>query len=327
MFLSLALLAFFSAEASEHHVADGAVRIAGVGPENPIVYDNDWWADVFDNGYLWAQASLGKADLRGNVVTRDMWQHPDYLYPMERCTDEAAEAVRLAESSGMSRIPQPVAGATLALRRPESGRVEDTAFQETDGSRLIVAEARKATPDKPLLVIVGGPLTTVANALLADPEIGDRMVVFTLTVDRNGYNGKDGWSVFVVASRTRVVDWGTGAFWKPSSVLRPGDFAGLPDNPFTADMKRLIASDLGLANQLGDGAPLVWLWQPKCWTAAEVRQCVWADGQPQFRTFSGRPTAPTLLTIPREATDLPACRREFFRVVGDPKTYESPERE
>jgi hypothetical protein len=57
----------------EHKVENGTVRLTGVGPENPIIYDNDWWFDVFDNNYLWAQASLGRADLRGNIVSRDMW--------------------------------------------------------------------------------------------------------------------------------------------------------------------------------------------------------------------------------------------------------------
>ena len=40
----------------EHECTSDGVRIPGVGPESPIVYDNDWWFDVFDNNYLWAQA-------------------------------------------------------------------------------------------------------------------------------------------------------------------------------------------------------------------------------------------------------------------------------
>ncbi|MCL4788903.1 MAG: hypothetical protein KJ070_19260 [Verrucomicrobia bacterium] len=62
-----------SAVVPEHSVENGSVRLAGVGPNNPIIYDNDWWFDVFDNNYLWAQASLGAAHLRGNIVSRDMW--------------------------------------------------------------------------------------------------------------------------------------------------------------------------------------------------------------------------------------------------------------
>ena len=74
--------------------------------------------------------------------------------------------------------------------------------------------ARKASPNKPLIVIAGGALTTVANALLFDPEIGPNMVVFGLTVSYYGYNGKDGWSAYVVAKRTRLVEWATKMFWE-----------------------------------------------------------------------------------------------------------------
>ena len=38
----------------EHTLENGLLRLKGVGPDNPILYDNDWWFDVFDNNYLWA---------------------------------------------------------------------------------------------------------------------------------------------------------------------------------------------------------------------------------------------------------------------------------
>jgi inosine-uridine nucleoside N-ribohydrolase len=82
---------------------------------------------------------------------------------------------------------------TLAMVRPASGRIEDTEPPPSDGRRLIVAEANMATPEKPLLIIAGGPQTTVANALLTNPEIASHPVDFNLTVN-GGSNGKDGWS-------------------------------------------------------------------------------------------------------------------------------------
>ena len=63
--LSWILVTQVAAEVPQHSIVDGEVRLDGVGPDNPIIYDNDWWYDVFDNNYLWAQASLGKANLRG----------------------------------------------------------------------------------------------------------------------------------------------------------------------------------------------------------------------------------------------------------------------
>lgn len=78
----------------EFQLKDGAVHLKGVDGSNPIIYDNDWWFDVFDNNYLWAQTSLGQANLVGNIVTRDMWDwQKGYLYPMKQCVDDASKAV------------------------------------------------------------------------------------------------------------------------------------------------------------------------------------------------------------------------------------------
>jgi hypothetical protein len=317
---SLLTVAPSSAIVPEHTVENGAVRLVGVGPDNPILYDNDWWFDVFDKNYLWAQASLGAAKLRGNIVSRDMWDwQKGYLYSFDQSWKDAEKALRLARDSGLKNIPDLTRGADRVLTRPESGRLEDTVPHPGDGSRLIVAEAKKASPEKPLLIIAGGPQTTVANALLTNPEIAPNLIVFNLTVS-GGYNGKDGWAAFIVAKRTRFVDWGGGAFWDKDSVFRAEHFDPLPDNPFTRDMKRFIRTDLGRANQLGDGAPLVWLWAPRCWTDAEARR---ADFQGTTMRYTPVPPGEKgdVLIIPKTATDLAASRAEFFRVLTTPGLF------
>ncbi len=306
----------------EHTVSNGAVHLQGVGPNNPIIYDNDWWFDVFDNNYLWAQASLGHARLRGNIVSRDMWDwEKGYLYKMEDSVKDAEKALRLARDSGLKNIPDLTLGSDRVLSRPSSGRIEDTVLQPTAGSRLIVAEAKKASPEKPLLIMSGGPLTTVANALLANPEIAPNLVVFNLTV-AGGYNGNDSWATYVVAKRTRLVDWATGTFWDKNSVFTAKDFTRLPRNPFCDDMRRLIESDLGQANQLGDGAALVWLWRNDCWTGVKLRQAIWHGTGVSFDEVKSGASA-DVLDIPKTATNLKASREEFFRVVGDPKLFAS----
>ena len=102
--------------APEAVVEKGAVHLPGVGPENPILYDNDWWFDVFDNNYLWAQASLGKADLRGNIVSRDMWDwEQGYQYQLEDSLKDARKALQLAREAGLKNIPDLTAGADRVL--------------------------------------------------------------------------------------------------------------------------------------------------------------------------------------------------------------------
>lgn len=318
--ISLCLLTAL-AVVPEHRVAGDGVHLAGVGPDNPIIYDNDWWFDVFDNNYLWAQARLGNAKLRGNIVTRDMWDwDKGYHYSFDQSWQDAEKALKLARDSGLKNIPDLARGSDRVLTRPESGRIEDTVPQPTPGSRLIVAEAKRASPEKPLLVIVGGPQTTVANALLTNPEIAPNLVVFNLMVSSFNYNGKDGWSAYIVAKRTRYVDWGGGQFWDRDSVFRAEHFEVLPDNPFTTDMKRFIKTDLGRDNQLGDGAPLVWLYQPKCWTGVEIRR---AEFEGRALVFRPVPTGGTgdVLVIPKAGTDLKTSREEFFRVMTDPRLF------
>jgi hypothetical protein len=304
-----------------HRVENGAVSMRGIGPDNPIIYDNDWWFDVFDNNYLWAQASLGEADLRGNIVTRDMWDwQKGYLYPMNKCMTDARKALQFARESGLKNIPDLTVGSDQVLKRPESGKIEDTVAHPSDGSHLIVREAKKATPEKPLVVIAGGPLTTIANALLTNPEIGPNLVVFNLTVSSYGYNGKDGWSPYLVAKKTRLIEWATGTFWDKNSVFTKEHFEALPKNPFCDDMRRLIATDLGQANQLGDGAALVWLWRNDCWRNVKRRKAVWLGPDVRFEEVA-EDEAADVLDIPKSATDMKASREEFFRVLTDPKLF------
>ena len=185
--LCLVFAAQLHAIVPEHKVEDGAVRLAGVGPDNPILYDNDWWFDVFDNNYLWAQASLGQSNLRGNIVSRDMWDwQKGYHYSLNQSWQDAEKALKLARDS---------------------------------------------------------------------------------------------------------------------------------------NLKRFIKMDLGRANQLGDGAPLVWLFQPNCWTGAEVHR---AEFQGATMRYVPVPAGGTgdVLVIPKAATALPACREEFFRVLRDPMVYQ-----
>ncbi|MDI1312416.1 hypothetical protein [Prosthecobacter sp.] len=306
-----------------HELANGVVHLAGVGSDNPVIYDNDWWFDVFDNNYLWARASLGKVNLRANIVSRDMWEWDvGYKYPMQRCIDDADKALALARESGLKNIPDIIRGSDEVLRPPASGRIEETVPKPSPGAMKIIEEARKATPEKPLVLICGGPLTTAANALLMAPDIARRMVVFSILVSHYGYNGKDGWAAYVVAKKARYVDWGGRGrgFWDRNSVFVPKDFERLPKNAFCDDMRRLIQSDLGQANQLGDGAPLVWLFDPKCWTGAEIHSAGFRGKAVEFTPVKAGETG-DVLVIPKAATDMRRCHEEFFQVLRDPALF------
>jgi hypothetical protein len=96
----------------------------------------------------------------------------------------------------------------------------------------------------------------------------------------------------IVAKKTRSVDWGGGEFWDKDSVFRAEQFDPLPDNPLTADKKRFIRTDLGRANQLGDGIarPVV---QVIAESTGEILYTVRAAGD----TFTPRIYAPGKYTV------------------------------
>lgn len=310
-FINLCFSQVLYAKIPSYTIDEQGVHIAGVDGSNPIIYDNDWFTDVFDAYYIWVRASLGSADLRGVIVSRDMWDHPKYLYPMERCVKDCEKAIEFSRGAGLKNIPDYTLGADRALERPESGIIEDTKYQSSLGSRLIIAEAKKATEEKPLVVVTGGPLTTVANALLEDPSISQTMIVFSLSTSHYSYNGKDAWSANIVAKKAYLVEWAAGQFWDKSSVFRYEHFKDLPDNPLTKEMKRFIQTDLGIANQLGDGAPLVWMFDNSCWKAVEERGAVFIKPAVRYEINGGK----DVLNIPKAATDLGASRIEFLHVI------------
>jgi hypothetical protein len=288
----------------EFTATDRGLDVARVSPDCPIIYDNDFWTDVPDAAYMWAKTSLGEAKLKGNVVTRCTfgWEKK-YAHSLEQSVAEAQKLMRLAKESGLRNIPEPVIGSTVALRKPASGKVEDTQFERSAGSALIVAEARKATPEKPLLVFVGGSCTTIASAYLTDPSITNRVIVFQ--IDGRGYNGSDQWAWDIAMKHFVFANWARGYFWKEVSTWPVERFNELPNNPLCEWLREHAKSGLGKANQWGDGAWIFYTFDRRCLTKAVL----W-DKQ--------------ALTIPRDGTNAKAMEEEFFRTMKNPRLFSAP---
>lgn len=284
-----------------YEVTPQGFKLVGVSPACPVIYDNDWWTDVPDAAYVWAKVSLGNCDLRANIVTRCTfgWE-TGYAHTMAQQTAEANQLLRLARESGLRNVPGITLGATEAMRRPESGRIEDTLLARTAGSDRIVAEARRASSEKPLLVFVGGSCTTVATAYLTDPSIAERMIVFQ--IDGGGYNGSDQWAWKIALERCRFANWARGYFWDKVGLWQPDRFQELPDNPLCRELRPYASSDLGKANQWGDGAWPIYLFDPRCLTKVADY-----DGQ--------------AITIPREGTDTSRMADEIFATMKNPAVY------
>src|ERR1017187_1592875 len=128
----------------------------------PVIYDNDDADDMYTDEYLLSLASAGNITLKGMITTSGGWSQPlfpDPVFNFQWDLSGRSEIVSKALRSGMSNLPTPVAGSSVALVQPGSGVIEDTTPINTPGAQLIITEAHNATVNHPLVVIMGCPPT------------------------------------------------------------------------------------------------------------------------------------------------------------------------
>jgi hypothetical protein len=182
---------------------------------NPIIYDNDEYADILDDDVLCAMASLGKVTLTAQIITpidpkgvfRQSWQNSAFWH-YDRC---------LRSGMCMNRIPEPIIGNTRAEPDPDSPGAK--AYVE------IILSWHRAHPDKPVLIAMGGQSATLASAYKRNPAIAGKVIVFY--VSANAYNGHLNWASELVCQNMRVVH----AYhrWWPE-VGFPNELQALPRN-------------------------------------------------------------------------------------------------
>lgn len=253
------------------------VRPAVVRQNTPtVIYDNDVVRDVYTDDYVMALASLGKIRLRGMTTSSSFAPYNHYI-PAGMTGAEVGvrqHGINLARSTGLTGIPDATLGTVGHLQRPPSGNISDTARLGSQGTDLILQAAAEASPEQPLVVLMGGPLTVVADAYLANPGlISSNVVVYYLggmraAGDLGGdYNSwADAWAAHIVVNRLAVVIFPTVLAYQPSewiSVPRERILAELPD---TAHRAWMYAKDYGNGDPCreggcrdGDAPPAVFL--------------------------------------------------------------------
>ena len=219
--------------------------------------------------------------------------------------------MRQARLAGFTGVPDLVGGAQARLEWPASGKVEDIKAGTSPGSDLIVAAARKATPEKPLLVVVGGPLTTVAQAWLTDPTIASRMVVagiFSYSMQNH-----DSAANYLVARKCRFVHWGRTYTW-----LGAHDTSLVAKVPLSRMGERTRQFLLGSATRLplGDLSPVAYLFRRGLWKSADMVKV--------SRAIEVRPASDInfdFLDIPAAANDWQGYQDEFYATLADMRAY------
>jgi len=291
-------------------IVAGHVSIPGVGGDNPVIYDNDRFDNTADDDYLWALASLGRVDLRGTILPGRPGGSADSFQAYHR---ESFRELHAARASGLRNLPDPVQGASAPLHLPASGRWEDMQLEANPGSALIAAEAARSSPDKPLLVFAGGPMTTVAGAVLMDPTIADRMIVFgTFNLNRPD---EDSLAVFVVAKRCRLIEWGRSYSWdtslvKDSSLVPPG-------NRFAEGLwRKYLRASVPFAF-FGDLSGLVFAYDGTVFRSGQSANLP----SPGAKPILGAPAPYDFIDIPAGATDFPRIQADFFALLSDPAAY------
>ncbi|MGA2139215.1 MAG: carbohydrate-binding protein [Verrucomicrobiia bacterium] len=236
----------------------------------PVVYDNDDADDMYTDEYLLSLASAGNIALKGMSTSSGGWVEPlfpDIVFNFQWDLSGRGEIIGKALRSGMNHLPTPVVGSSVALVQPGSGVIEDTVPVDTPGARQIIAEAHNATTNKPLVVIMGGPHTTLASAYLLDHSITGTVVMAAQSggpsenqlQDFNDY--ADAWSTSIVVQRFRAVLFGP--VFNQSALVDKSLLTNLPNTELRRWMIDKSLPHVGLpGGQDHDGPAAITLMRP-----------------------------------------------------------------
>ncbi len=227
--------------------------------------DNDIMDDAHTVEIALAAGSSGLMNLRAILISR--WVPYENRWNAVVQQAWAAMIRTAAIKDGFANVPPIYPGVPLGMtsdqRIPASQRIEDTVPFKTPAAYKIVEEARDCTARNPLIVIVGGRATCVADAYLIDPTIADKVIVAQY-LDYVGDDGhlpgyniqQDMWAANIVLKNFRVVAAYPENLYEyaPEVYLNPGSDADRDKMPGTylEDLMCLKPHPL-LRREHGDG--------------------------------------------------------------------------
>jgi hypothetical protein len=295
-------------------ISGGAVDL-GVDSTNPIILENSSFTNPVDGAYLWAKSSLGHVRLVGTIVS---FGADTGATAVETGISDCERLIHLANYSGLTGIPHAIAGARRPFSLPPGGKLEGIRPDSSEGALLLIREARHATPDKPVLLISGSSLTTAAQALLLDPSIADRIVVFGSNNDN--YNNQDSLALVLIAHKARFVTWARDYVWPASGIdwKSPNAFLG---NRIGDALRTQYALDTSSGsrgkNFYGGFGAAAALFQPKLWSNAIASDYAASPLQsaPSIRANYD------FVDIPGNGTDWKAINEEFISTLTGSAAY------
>ncbi|MDO4161070.1 MAG: nucleoside hydrolase [Prevotellaceae bacterium] len=134
-----------------------------------VLIDNDFCGDP-DGLYELAQHALSPTTEIVGIVGGHLSENAGFTNRKDQATESVEKANALLDVMGLKGKYKVVAGA-------ETGMTSSDKPIDSEGARLIISEAKKCSPEKPLYVTCGAALTNVASALLIDPSISKNIVI------------------------------------------------------------------------------------------------------------------------------------------------------
>ena len=134
-----------------------------------VVIDNDFCGDP-DGLFALAQQVLSPTTDIVGIVGGHLSASGGFTSRKDQATESVEKAnalLKVMNKEGKYRV---VPGSETAMTSADKPA-------DSEGARLIISEAKKCSPDKPLYVECGAALTNVASALLIDPSISKNIVV------------------------------------------------------------------------------------------------------------------------------------------------------
>ena len=289
---------------------------------NPIMYDNDWTNDYVD-WYLMALASAGDISYIGISTSSSVAPYNRHMAAKDYAEQVAKrqEIVRRGRNSGFRHVPDPVPGTKGNLIKPASGRIEDTKPLDSPGSRQIIEQAHKATPAKPLVVCVGGPLTAVADAYVLDNSIADKFVVAWFdnhNKGMTGYNGwSDAWAAYIVLEKLRLVQFTVES--RPFPHVPKSRLRTLPDTE-AREYMLAIKPDVVAPEGDADGPPAISLMRPDYVRSAKrVSFGGWFTwGGHEMPVFKDDPNGRAIVVV---GVDRRVATEEWWRAMRNPAAW------
>ncbi len=150
-----------------------------------IIVDNDLCGDPDGLVALAHQVLCESVNLRGIVGAHLGNIHGDMVQGSQ-ADASVRKAKELLQAMGLEGRYTVVPGAAEMMAYPSVPK-------DSEGARLIIEEARQCTPDQPLFVLMGGPLTDVASALLLAPEIAPNMIVLWIGGQEYSFGHQQPW--------------------------------------------------------------------------------------------------------------------------------------